>query len=63
MSDDKDESWRESLRISRPCGACKEYFKYSFGDLNAECPKCGWKVYETRSISDESKRETGENKG
>lgn len=41
MSEEEKRKW---LKITRPCGRCKKYFSYTFGDKDATCPDCGWKI-------------------
>lgn len=54
MSDEDRRSW---LTVNRPCGRCKKYFSYTFGDKDVKCPYCGWKLEDARKDKqDESER-------
>ena len=56
MFDDNDEK-RDWLKVNRPCGQCKKYFSYTFGDRDAECPHCHWKVRDDQRKDDSNESE------
>ena len=56
MYNDNDEK-RDWLKVNRPCGRCKKYFSYTFGDRDAECPHCHWKVRDEQRKDDSNESE------